>query len=559
MKTKTPAFKLRPRKSIPPSIASLSSALLYQDGDNEEYDLHGNDNGESMDTGSSEDNDNNNDDVDGEDGDFDDVDEEEVSDDGSGRGIAGAHDNVVPDVVNEEVKDDNVVPDDVNEEVEDDNVAPDDVNEEVEDDNVVPDDVNEEVEDDNVAPDDVNEEVEDDNVVPDDVNEEVEDDNVVPDHVEEVGESAGVKCILADWLGVFSYSCSGGSSQVLICSENGCPIAMHEVCMNTEPYFDDTGKFYCPYCWHTRVVARTEELRREALLAKRELLNFMHLKRDVGNEKKQEDGADNMEATGLSKTAGKKASRDCENGLNVDANETIYSNQEQTMCVVSKGKEKPDDESTSKVHGADIVADVQTMQEEDMENTSDSENDGGALEDNQGKSRTPAKDATSKVPAIESFVYVSSDLDTGTLVRRKRIKHTAQRVRPRQVDSPKSPSFQAGTSAKDKMSNLQGKARTGKNSVRSQELNKQIRIPLASNGKRRPLPWTTEEVDMLKAGVRRFSLTANINIPWRKILEFGQDVFDSNRIPADLKDKWKKIMAKEEPKSNMGALIPLEE
>ncbi|KAK8688677.1 hypothetical protein V6N13_087427 [Hibiscus sabdariffa] len=520
-----------------------------------------------MDTGSSEDNDNNN-----VDGDFDDVDEEEGYDDGSGRGIAGAHDNVVPDDVNEEVEDDNIVPDDVNEEVEDDNVVPDDVNEEVEDDNVAPDDVNEEVEDDNAVPGDVNEEVEDDNAVPGDVNEEVEDDNavpgdvneeveddnVVPDRVEEVGESAGVKCVLADWLGVFSYSCSGESSQVLICSENGCPIAMHEVCMNTEPYFDDTGKFYCPYCWHTRVVARTEELRREALLAKRELLNFMHLKRDAGNEEKQEDGANNMKATSLSKSAGKKASRDCQNGLNDDANETIYYNQEQTMCVVSKGKEKPDDEITSKVHGADIVADVQTMQEGNMENTSDSGN-GGALEDNQGKSRTSPKDATSKVPAIESFEYVSSDLDTGTLVRRKRIKHTAQRVRPRQVDSPKSTFFQPGTSAKDKITNLQGKARTEKNSVQSQELNKQIRIPIASNGKRRPLPWTTEEVDMLKEGVRRFSLTANKNMPWRKILEFGHDVFDSNRIPVDLKDKWKKIMAKEDPKSNMGALIPLEE
>ncbi|GMI70893.1 hypothetical protein HRI_000758600 [Hibiscus trionum] len=512
MKTKTPVFKRRPRKSVPPSFASLISALLYQDEDNEEYHLHGNDNGESMDTGSSEDNDNNNnDDVDDKDDD-----EEEGYDDGSGKGIAGAYDN-----------------------------------------DLVPGDVNEEVEDDNVVPDDVNKEVEEDNVVPDDVNKEVEEDNVVPDCVE-VGESAGVKCVLADWLGVFSYSCSGGSSQVLVCSENGCPIAMHVVCMNTEPDFDDTGKFYCPYCWHNRVVARTLDLRREALLAKRELLNFIHLKRDVGNEEKHEDGADNMKAASLSTTAGEKNSGDCENGLNDDANETIYYNQEQTMCVVSKGKGKPDDESTSKIHGADNVADVQMMQEEDIENTSDSKIDGSALEDNQGKSRTTAKDAKSKVPAIESFEHVSSDLDTGTLVRQKRIKHTAQRARPRQVDSPKSLSFQPGTSAKDKMTNLQGNARTEKKSVQCRELNKQM-IPITSNGKRRPLPWTTEEVNMLKEGVRRFSLTSNKNMPWRKILEFGHNIFDGNRIPVDLKDKWKQIMAKEDPKSNMGTLIPSEE
>lgn len=60
-------------------------------------------------------------------------------------------------------------------------------------------------------------------------------------------------------------------------------------------------------------------------------------------------------------------------------------------------------------------------------------------------------------------------------------------------------------------------------------------------------------------GVQRFSLTMNKNIPWRKILEFGHNVFSTNRLPVDLKDKWKKIMAKEDPKSNKGVLIALKE
>lgn len=79
------------------------------------------------------------------------------------------------------------------------------------------------------------------------------------------------------------------------------------------------------------------------------------------------------------------------------------------------------------------------------------------------------------------------------------------------------------------------------------------------NVKRRRLPWTVEEEDILKEGVHRFSLTMNKNIPWRKILEFGHNVFGTNRLPVDLKDKWKKIMAKEDPKSNKGVLIALKE
>ncbi|KAK8569097.1 hypothetical protein V6N13_106975 [Hibiscus sabdariffa] len=203
------------------------------------------------------------------------------------------------------------------------------------------------------------------------------DDDAYPDFVEEVGESARVKCILGYWLGVFSYSCGGGNGRVLVCCENGCPIAMHELCMNTKPDFDETGK------------------------------------------------------------------------------------------------EKPDDESTSKAHGCDDVADGQIMQEEGIGNTSDSENDEDpwrALEDNQGKSGKEepvlpnavvptaalmTQEATSRVPAIESSEFASPDLDAGTLVvHQKHTKHAAERARPQKVDSPKSPSFQPCTSA------LQGKATT---------------------------------------------------------------------------------------------------
>ncbi|XP_039032535.1 uncharacterized protein LOC120167655 isoform X2 [Hibiscus syriacus] len=107
MRKKTPAFKRRPRNSIPPSNVQYIYPLHYQDDDNEEYHLHGNENGESADIGSSQDNANNSDDV------KDDDTEKEGGGDGSGRGIAGYYDNdLVPDDVNEKDEDDNaVVPD----------------------------------------------------------------------------------------------------------------------------------------------------------------------------------------------------------------------------------------------------------------------------------------------------------------------------------------------------------------------------------------------------------------------------------------------------------------
>lgn len=50
---------------------------------------------------------------------------------------------------------------------------------------------------------------------------------------------------------------------------------------------------------------------------------------------------------------------------------------------------------------------------------------------------------------------------------------------------------------------------------------------------------------LLQQGVELFSSKANKNMPWRKILEFGHNVFHPNRTPAELKDKWRNIMAKE--------------
>ncbi|KAK4398222.1 hypothetical protein Sango_1297700 [Sesamum angolense] len=65
-----------------------------------------------------------------------------------------------------------------------------------------------------------------------------------------------------------------------------------------------------------------------------------------------------------------------------------------------------------------------------------------------------------------------------------------------------------------------------------------------SSGKRKRLLWTEEEEETLKAGVQKYSTDGNKNLPWTKILDFGQHKFDRTRTPSDLKDKWRNMMAK---------------
>ncbi|KAG7011842.1 hypothetical protein SDJN02_26748 [Cucurbita argyrosperma subsp. argyrosperma] len=65
------------------------------------------------------------------------------------------------------------------------------------------------------------------------------------------------------------------SGDLLVCTEIGCPIALHELCMSCEPSYDEEGRFYCPYCSYKRALVRVNESRRNAMVAKRALSNFV--------------------------------------------------------------------------------------------------------------------------------------------------------------------------------------------------------------------------------------------------------------------------------------------
>ncbi|CAM8913726.1 unnamed protein product [Rhodiola kirilowii] len=64
--------------------------------------------------------------------------------------------------------------------------------------------------------------------------------------------------------------------------------------------------------------------------------------------------------------------------------------------------------------------------------------------------------------------------------------------------------------------------------------------------RKRKVPWTAEEEEKLKEGVRRlYDPQAGPYIPWTQILEFGALVFHPRRTAENLKDKWRNICKKE--------------
>ncbi|XP_038991010.1 uncharacterized protein LOC120114046 [Hibiscus syriacus] len=212
---------------------------------------------------------------------------------------------------------------------------------------------------------------------------------------------------------------------------------------------------------------------------------------------------------------------DCGNGLDYVGKETIHHNQDETLGVKFRSKEKSLEHNISRAHGFDKVGNEEPMQED--------------IEIPNGE-----YDETDKVePVLPNAV--------GTTFHRcqNHYKQIAIKAQPLAVILPDNSSFQPSTSANNLDLNQERKTITEKTSVECRKSTKRPLSPIVGTEKRRKLNWTAEEEDMLKELVQEFSSKVHKNIPWRKALEQGHSVFHSTRLPADLKDKWKNIVAKE--------------
>ncbi|KAK9156389.1 hypothetical protein Sjap_003869 [Stephania japonica] len=81
---------------------------------------------------------------------------------------------------------------------------------------------------------------------------------------------------------------------------------------------------------------------------------------------------------------------------------------------------------------------------------------------------------------------------------------------------------------------------TNSKSVKSNKPPMRSTNPAIPNSKRKKLIWTTEEEEMLKVAVKKFT-NGRKNLSWKSILDFGSHVFNASRSPVDLKDKWRNM------------------
>ncbi|XP_023529671.1 uncharacterized protein LOC111792440 [Cucurbita pepo subsp. pepo] len=416
---------------------------------------------------------------------------------------------------------------------------------------------------------------------------------------------------------------SGG---LLVCTEIGCPIALHEYCMSCKPSFDEEGRFYCPYCSYKRALVIVNELRRKAMAAKRKLSDFIDNRMVSGANSPQLGEAGKKKVTEVS-TCGvdvdlpnHESSRDQEDmqvGQNrsnqgEDHARTAGDVQLSTvMGVNSKNHEGPsvssvsngihsthevqpcedamNEEGTHQDESLEDKEDGKTMEEENFRFTDDIE-DKEIVKD-QGQPKIPNDEEETAVDDVDlgagrasqdtgdgaeqiqpENIHPASgnnDLKNETFVKKKRFKMKANRkVDRKDFNSPRmslrrqtpdhgtksphmqtpkrektSPHIQTPKPGKDRSTKVEKVSTSGKLKLKPASPN-QFKNLMFHGEKRKRMRWSTEEEDMLKEGVQRFSSSVNKNLPWRKILEFGRHIFDDTRTPVDLKDKWRNIVDK---------------
>ncbi|KAJ4978268.1 hypothetical protein NE237_009048 [Protea cynaroides] len=372
--------------------------------------------------------------------------------------------------------------------------------------------------------------------------------------------------------------------RLLICCVKSCQIVGHESCLGPPSGFDDKGNFYCPFCSCERTIIAYLDAKEEAALAMKQLVAFTSAKQSY--QQKNKSGRSSQEPQSRKATDVEMSERNHDHGKQKE----IISNQlmpvvehqkktehvgrllnEYICCTEAKASTGPErnvivlnreypnpidnqqtkgvkkDQQSTKPLNACCNDDL-SLREEKTVSITETLSVSVAME--RGNANMPEEaqpiGGEEKKPkqkfACEEMSYTRTESASHKPPKHGNLNPMLQE----QVVNPlPEPSSQPNVTANETFEN---------DNVSSDDSSRSLRpvisrsFPVLSS-RRKKVPWTAEEEDILVEGVRRFSSTDYKNVPWKKILEFGCHVFQKNRNPVDLKDKWRNICTRGDPRA----------
>ncbi|XP_042520586.1 uncharacterized protein LOC122094044 [Macadamia integrifolia] len=361
----------------------------------------------------------------------------------------------------------------------------------------------------------------------------------------------------------------GGSGQLLICSK--CPVVVHQSCLGYEASFENMGNFCCPHCSYRCLDAEYKSAKKKLESAINALSIFygINVAERVPGCQRQVDppiASREEEAIGhaihISPIKGKDVPSNifdksqCKSGeehMQAQCGIAHESNVARTIGELTHHvshqesmESQQQKEASIANRGDDLLGrDNSTVYHETCE---------VSLSKRRSYNQNVFQEQTSIREAEDEMVTKATNgLETNSSPSRDAASITQRLVEERNQEKTVLPQVVKPSQASVIELNTSGEKNTGDENKGGVGLEKPIKPqgatirsnPTSPNLRRRKRLWTAEEEEMLKEGVQKFSGVVAKNLPWRKILEHGRHVFDESRAPAELKDKWRKMLAKE--------------
>ncbi|KAI3463897.1 hypothetical protein Pfo_020560 [Paulownia fortunei] len=339
--------------------------------------------------------------------------------------------------------------------------------------------------------------------------------------------------------------CNKGG-KLLACSANSCPLVIHQSCVGSDASFDARGKFYCPFCAYSRAISEYMEIKKKASLARNNLATFICLGTQK-ESKKQSQRSCRIKQNHLEQDDGLPKS----NELNErDVVKKVSTRQRRKKLEYEQAGPSELRSGYSASFGRKAVDSTNRI----AHTLNKTKREGKRTRQ---VSQSPRVYGQHQMAALA--IHKSQGENTSCQVsegsdgskKHADIRYKKGILCPPETDLPRENKFsQSSQSADSEETSEEGNENCGasKYFIRVRKQERQHSYPAIPQLRRKRLPWTSEEEETLKEGMRLLCSPHDKIIPWKKILEFGAGVFQQSRSTMDLKDKWRN-MCKATPKS----------
>ncbi|XP_041026503.1 uncharacterized protein LOC121266761 [Juglans microcarpa x Juglans regia] len=387
--------------------------------------------------------------------------------------------------------------------------------------------------------------------------------------------------------------CNEGG-QLLVCSTSNCPVMVHENCLGSSPSFDNNGKFYCPFCAYSLSISEYLGAKKKASLARKELTMFFRM----GLDQKPEQLTETLhrEKHNLSRQSGDEdlLVKSHENGYLEErvngqtGHEWEHANEVNNFhcrrSIDDKQQAEPSalydnvNSAFREEEPAEITRTLNALTEEkegqekiiQAVRVVEGDNQEAAEHDGHNSScrstyiipvnQSPVEEELQQDvfeqhiadPPEEPVCALDTHADGDNLscrntdvipgIQRQSKEQIQQEVLEQRFAEPtKEPVCALDAYAEETSEEENEKSIISNYFIRFRKKERLDTYPVSPRLRRKKVPWTAEEEAILKEGVENFSNTNDRNIPWKKILEFGGNVFLRIRTTVDLKDKWRNL------------------